>query len=79
MSAMKGSMAMPRTVKVSPKGITAHTRNDGTKIRIGASMKTNFSAPAGTRSSLTKSLKTSAKGWSSPLGPTRLGPSRTCM
>ncbi len=79
MSAMKGSIVTPPIVKVSPKGITAHTRNDGMKISAGASMNTNFSALAGVRSSLAKSLRTSAMGWSTPRGPTRLGPIRTCM
>jgi len=44
MSAMNGVIGKPATVKVSPNGITAQTRNDGTKIRIGASRNTNRSA-----------------------------------
>ena len=50
-------MGTPPIVKVSPNGITAQTRNAGTKISSGASRNTNFSAFAGTRSSLTNSLK----------------------
>ena len=42
-------------------------------------MKTKRSARSGSRSSLKNSLIPSARVWSSPHGPARLGPIRLCM
>jgi hypothetical protein len=45
---------------------------------IGASVNTKRSARAGVMSSFSSSLMASAIGCSTPCGPTRIGPSRTC-
>src|SRR2546425_3175302 len=69
----------PSTRTVSPNGITLSARNAVMTGSAGAMMKTTRSAPAGIRSSLKKSLMPSAMVWSSPKGPTRCGPIRSCM
>ena len=60
-------------------GITAKATIAGITAMHGASQKTSLSAFSGTMSSLIMSFRTSAIGWSRPCGPTRRGPSRTCM
>src|SRR5687768_3501817 len=47
--------------------------------RAGAATNTHLFAPAGTSSSLKKSLMPSATGCRMPMGPVRLGPRRNCM
>ncbi len=44
----------------------------------GARIKTGLSANGGTQSSFMKILTPSATTWSSPNGPTRFGPYRSC-
>src|SRR5438445_744996 len=51
----------------------------GTSERIGASEKRSRFAPAGTMSSLKKSLIPSAIGCRIPYGPTSIGPMRSCI
>src|SRR5437763_1841854 len=69
----------PKTWTVSPKGMTLSARNAVITGSAGAMRKTTLSAPPGIRSSLKKSLMPSAMVWSSPKGPTRCGPIRSCM
>src|SRR4051812_15607049 len=69
----------PKTWTVSPKGITLSARKAVITGSAGAMRKTTLSAPPGIRSSLKKSLMPSAMVWSSPKGPTRCGPIRSCM
>ena len=75
-------MARPAIVRgtaVPENGTTAKASRAGPSASAGARVKTNRSARRGITSSLMRSFRTSAIGWSSPCGPTRLGPSRTCM
>ena len=57
-----------------PKGSTPQISTPGTKISTGGRKKISLSAARGASCSLRISLIASATGWSSPLGPTRLGP-----
>ena len=57
------------------KGITANVTNAGIIASIGPRRKYNLDAEAGNVSSFSKFFKPSAIGWSSPIGPTLLGPS----
>ena len=61
----------------SLNGITAHATIARTKLSIGASMKTNRSAPAGTTISFSTYFRKSAKDCSTPKAPTTLGPLRS--
>ncbi len=63
----------------SANGMTAHAASAGASASIGAMKNSARLAPAGTMISLKISLKTSANGCSSPSGPTRFGPIRTCI
>ena len=64
---------------VRPKGTTMKPQNAVITTQTGANQKTILSAPDGIRSSLMISFRASAMGCSSPCGPTRMGPMRTCM
>ncbi len=61
------------------KGMTAQAARAGAMESMGASRKRALSAPEGMTISFMRSFTASMMGWSSPLGPTRLGPMRTCM
>src|SRR5437764_13363429 len=50
----------------------------GTMEMMGAAVKTHLSARVGVMSSLIISFTASATGWSTPYGPTRIGPRRDC-
>src|SRR5205814_4188449 len=63
----------------SENGITAHAASAGASDNIGAIKNSQRFAPVGTTISLNSILSTSANGCSSPSGPTRLGPMRTCI
>ena len=74
------STAWPATVSVPPIGTMREgDEGAGSSTRYGASLKTNRSASAGTRSSLKISLMPSASVWRRPKGPQRWGPMRLCM
>src|SRR5256886_11461800 len=60
-------------------GITANVKSAGMKDIAGASMNRTLSAWAGRVSSLTRFLSPSAAGCNRPCGPTRFGPSRSCI
>jgi hypothetical protein len=79
--AMKNRMATLRLAITASgaNGTTSHTSAAGRNMAIGAPRKIQRSARPGETFSLVKSLKTSAAGWSSPRGPTRLGPYRIWM
>ena len=64
---------------VGPNGTTTNTVNAASTTMNGATQKTILSASAGMMSSLRSSFRASAIGCRSPCGPTRIGPSRTCM
>ena len=70
---------MSVTVRFGPIGMTENDTSAGMTASIGARWKMTLFASAGMNSSLKNSLSTSAMGWSSPKGPTRLGPVRACM
>ena len=78
-SSRSGSFSRPNSVVSVPKGITENAANAVTAEMTGASRDSSVSADLGRRSSLKSSLMTSANGWSSPSGPTRLGPDRSWM
>src|SRR5215217_1455921 len=63
----------------SPTGITEKARKAGIIMITGASPYRILSALLGRTSSLKNSLMPSARVWSTPKGPTRLGPTRVCM
>src|SRR5205814_3296030 len=63
----------------SENGITAHAASAGASDNIGAIKNSQRFASVGTTISLNSILSTSANGCSSPNGPTRLGPMRTCI
>ena len=65
---------LPRKESAS-RGMTATTRMVGAIRAMGAALKTQRSASAGTTSSLVSSLIPSAMGWNMPKGPHLLGPS----
>ena len=67
------------STSVSVNGMTAHAASAGPIASSGAMKNRYRLAPDGTTISLNSSLATSANGCSSPNGPTRLGPMRTCM
>ena len=64
---------------VGPNGTTTNTVNAASTTMKGAIQKTVASASAGMMSSFSSSLIASAIGCNSPCGPTRIGPSLTCM
>ena len=68
----------PRGIE-GPMGITAKMIRAGTSDITGARVCTQGLAWEGVMSSLRASLIPSAIGCSSPKGPTRLGPRRTCI
>ena len=49
------------------------------KVTIGAMMNTTLLAPVGITVSLTNILMPSAIGCQMPMGPTTIGPWRSCM
>jgi len=63
----------------SPKGITAQPIMASVKVMIGARMKTTLLAPVGKMVSFIKSFTASAIGCKRPMGPTTIGPWRSCM
>src|SRR5215207_2456348 len=63
---------------VGPTGMTANAASAATSEMPGAMGNRTRSAFAGQMSSLKKSFRASARGCSRPVGPTRLGPMRTC-
>ena len=72
-------MFMSVTACVRPNGTTRNVVNAVMVTTTGALQKTSLSASSGMMSSLISSLSASAKGWSNPCGPTRMGPRRICM
>jgi hypothetical protein len=79
-SVTHGVISTPKTENESPEnGITAKAISAGIKSMIGATKNTRRSTRDGMMSSLSRSFRMSAIGWSSPWGPTRRGPRRTCM
>ena len=70
---------MSASTMPGPNGITAQPIRARTKVTIGAIRNTTLLAPVGTMVSLTNSLRPSARGCSSPKGPTVIGPWRSCM
>ena len=60
-------------------GTTAQAASAGPMASTGASRNRPLLAPAGMMISFISSFSPSAIGCSQPLGPTRLGPMRTCM
>ena len=70
---------MSATTRKSENGTTAHAASAVASEITGAATNRSRFAPAGTRNSLNMSFTASATGCSNPFGPTRLGPSRTCM
>src|SRR6185369_2012084 len=67
------------TAQSGPNGITEKTMKADATAMYGAKKKIQRSAFSGMKSSLVSSFRPSAIGWSSPHGPTRIGPSRACM
>src|SRR5918992_3263838 len=67
------------TTASGANGMTSHTAAAGMNMAIGARRKIQRSALLGETFSLVNSLKTSAAGCKSPLGPTRFGPYRSWM
>ena len=63
---------------VPPQGRIAKPIIAGRTVRPGARINSTLSTPRGMNSSLNISFKLSATGWSSPNGPTRFGPQRSC-
>jgi hypothetical protein len=61
------------------KGRAMNPAKAAQNARYGATRNRNLSAASGAVSSLLMSLSTSASDWSSPSGPTRVGPSRSWM
>ncbi len=74
-----GSASRPKNVVSAPNGTTAKAAKAAVAEMTGARRKSTASAPPGRSSSLNISLMTSANGCSSPIGPTRFGPSRCWM
>ncbi|OPZ65754.1 MAG: hypothetical protein BWY83_02984 [bacterium ADurb.Bin478] len=62
-----------------PKGMTENVSRAGTNTSAGANQYNVFSTWLGVISSLNKNLMPSATGCSRPNGPTRLGPTRSCI
>ena len=60
-------------------GITAHPTKLSIKVIMGASKNTILSDPDGIIISFVNNLIPSANGWSSPNGPTTLGPLLSCI
>ena len=61
----------------TPQGTIAKAANALATASMGAAPNSTRSASRGTRSSLKRSFTPSAKLWSSPCHPTRIGPSRS--
>src|SRR2546423_3857639 len=64
------------TAQSGPNGTTAMTTNAATTAMYGATKNIQRSAFSGVKSSFTSNFNPSAIGWSSPHGPTRIGPKR---
>jgi hypothetical protein len=62
----------------APNGMTAQAARARVKVTIGAATKTMRLAPLGITVSFIRSLRPSAIGWNSPIGPTTFGPLRNC-
>ena len=62
-----------------PNGRARNPQNAAQNARYGARRNRNLSAVAGATSSFEMSLMPSASDWSSPNGPTRVGPRRSWM
>ena len=60
-------------------GMTAHATKAGASDKIGAMMNRYLLDPDGMTISFINIFSTSANGCSNPRGPTRFGPTRTCM
>ena len=65
--------------KAPVKGITAKVIMAGTTVISGAIVYISLFTWPGITSSLNMNLPRSASGWSSPSGPTRFGPRRSCI
>ena len=77
MPTFKSAMTACSEPSFEPNGITANVNSAGTIATAGASQKYALRAYAGVKSSLRMNFSPSAAGWSSPNGPTRLGPMRS--
>src|SRR5439155_2888194 len=71
--------SVPKIRTDGPNGITENAVNAHTAEMIGAKKYTTLSAARGMMSSLKASFSPSASDCSSPNGPTRFGPGRTCI
>ena len=67
-----------RSTSVGLDGIVTQMTKLGTNSTSGAIQYTHRSTQLGMMSSLPMSFTTSATGWSTPCGPTRIGPMRIC-
>jgi hypothetical protein len=76
-----GSCRRPKRVvsKPFPMGTTASAINAVMRAKAGAMIKNGLFAWLGIMSSLKMNFTPSASGWRNPNGPTRLGPSLSCM
>jgi hypothetical protein len=71
--------SMLASTSLSVNGNTAQAARAGAMTRMGPRKNRPLLAPLGTMISLNISFTASAMGCSRPMGPTRLGPMRTCM
>ena len=74
-----GPIFMSVMAWVGPNGTATKVVKAASTTTNGATQKITASASAGMMSSLSNSLMASAMGCIKPCGPTRIGPSRTCM
>ncbi len=67
-----------RIAAPAAQGTIAKARSMEPAAATGASTKSTRSAKGGIQSSFANSLIMSATAWSTPQGPTRFGPGRSC-
>src|ERR1041385_7451372 len=75
----KPMLTSAMTAQSGPNGITEKTMKADATAIYGAKKKIQRSAFSGMKSSFVSNFRPSAIGWSSPHGPTRIGPSRAVM
>src|SRR5262245_41571646 len=63
----------------APNGSARNPQNAAQNARYGASLNRNRYEHGDATSSFTMSFTPSASDWSNPSGPTRVGPSRSCI
>jgi formate hydrogenlyase subunit 4 len=74
-----GWASISASTSVPENGITAHAAKAGVTASTGAIRKRYLSDLVGMIISLNINFRTSAIGCNKPLGPTRFGPTRTCI